>query len=289
MESLSKCDRATARRARNRSFPPLATLTAPCSALKCSNVDVAVAIDQRALQMIEAIGKVHRLDRRAVALRLGPHAHAELLLARQIANLRRQIDGAARPQIAPDLLDVRAEGVAQLFVQGHVPARRGSAPTRCPPRPGVSRPSHVTRAVLWTALEVAESPLAVEHLQRAANVGQRIGELAVADPTSVQPTSRCWCIGSAGLFAPHPHVEVHRPRGSSERTTSAVLLGQGRISASSNWMSSPWASNQPVAPPKRMGHLGRQADRPASAVGRQLHRQHDRPSHRRVPLPCSSR
>ena len=101
---------------------------------------VPVAIDQRALQVIEAVGKAYRFDRRAVALRLGPHADAESLLAGDVADLGRQIDGAARPQIAPNLLDVRTRAHRKALPPRARRGRRSSKPARCPPAPASAGP-----------------------------------------------------------------------------------------------------------------------------------------------------
>ena len=56
-------------------------LDRPVLGLAVLEGDVPIAVDEDALELVEAIGEVNGLDRRAFALRFGPHAHAELLLA----------------------------------------------------------------------------------------------------------------------------------------------------------------------------------------------------------------
>ena len=116
---------------------------------------------------------MHRLDRRGFALRLGPHADAELLLLRPDSGPRpsdrRRRAAAGRTKLA---------GCAGL--RSKASRRSSSSGTSRPDEVqhqfvalegrASDGPSQVTRAVLLLAVEVPEGPVAVEHLQHAADV-----------------------------------------------------------------------------------------------------------------------
>ena len=77
----------------------------------------------------------------------------------------------------PDLLDVRAQRVAEILAQRHVLPHEVQHQFVAL-QAGRQAAFAGDAGLVVAPLEVAEGPVAVEHLQRAANVAKRIGKLA---------------------------------------------------------------------------------------------------------------
>ena len=220
--------------------------------------------------MVEAIGEVHGLDRGVLGLRLGLHAHVELLLLRQVADLGRKVDRAAGPQVAPDLLDVRAQGVAEVLFQRHV------APHEVQHQLGALEAGRQTplaghAGLVVAPFEVAERPVAVEHLQRAADVAKRIGKLVVADRAMVRRQQQVLVHRLIRPLAPHPQVEVDRAAGIERADHFGRFLGQGRQQRLVELDVVAFGFEPAGGGREGMRRLGGQSNRLAPAVRRQVH------------------
>ena len=182
----------------------------------------------------------------------------------------------------PDLLDVRAQRVAEVLFQRHV-APHEVQHQLVALEAGRQTPLASDAGLVVAPFEVAERPVAVEHLQRAADVAQADRETC--------------CSGSSNGWPPTAGVGASARR--AARATSASR-------------SSPCRGDRASGPPRRflgqgrqqrlveldvvalglepagrgregMRRLGRQSHRLAPAVRRQVHLELDRPSIRAFP------
>ena len=148
-----------------------------------------------------------------------------------------------------------AERVAEILFQRHVLAHEVQHQLVAL-QAGRQAPFAGDAGRVVAPLEVAERPGAVEHLQRAADVRQRIGKLFVADRATVRGQPQVLVHRLLRLVAPHPQVEADRAAGIERANHFSRLFRQGGDQRLVDWMSSPSASNQPVelgegiAPPR---------------------------------------
>ena len=81
-------------------------------------LDVAVAIDGRAPQLVHAVGKRERVDARVLAMRQQREPQVQLLLRGEVEQLAvANVDRPARPQQVPRASATLVQRAAQLLVQ----------------------------------------------------------------------------------------------------------------------------------------------------------------------------
>ena len=191
----------------------------------------------------------------------------------------------------PDLLDVGAQGVAELLVQRHVPRfevqhqlvilggvsagivchcfvrSSAAAGSRSHASRGVARLQGRAQAPVAGdprgvvgPFEAPQRPNAVDHLQPAADVAQRIGELVEADPAAVQAQPEMLVDRLVGPPPPRPQVEVHRAAG-IERADHARAVSRARRPAAPR----PAESRPPWPRTSRSGRKTDARPRPSDA------------------------
>ncbi len=214
---------------------------------------------------------MHRLDRGGFALRLGPHADAELLLLRPgsgprpSGRRRRAAAGRARPAGCAG-----SSGVAEVLVQRHVAAHE--VQHQFVALEAGRQAAFAGHAGLVVApFEVPEGPVAVEHLQRAADVAKRIGKLVEADRATVRRQQEMLVHRLVGPVAPHPHVEARPCRGDRASGPPPAVSRAGRPAAPRrSGCRRPWPRTSRSGRRNGCVDLGRQSHRLAPAVRREV-------------------
>ena len=192
-------------------MPAVARRAVAVLSAKVLQRQLPVAVPQQPAELLQPVGEVDRSDRRAVAS--GPHADldVEFLFARQVIDFRfLEVDAALQLEVVPCLLHGRAKRVAQLLRQRDI---RAGQPQRqaVSLRRGHQRALARELAGVVAARQVAEGPPVVEHLQRAADVADGIGEVPVTHRAAVQGRQEVPVHGLGGLIPPKLAGEAERP------------------------------------------------------------------------------
>ena len=130
---------------------------------------------------------------------------------------------------------------------------------------------HAARAVV--AFQVAEPPVAVDHLHFAANVREGIGKTIVAQPAAAGLKLQMLMLGPPGISRASSYLKPMVPFRSMDRASDCACGGRASSSFSSMGNSSLVTCSQPVGPLGRIADLAHDVHQLVLAEGRKVHLQ----------------
>ena len=146
---------------------------------------IPVAVGQHAVELLQAVTEVQRFNGSAVALRFGADTELKLAGSRHMADFAPEVDSPARLQLVPNLPDIRLQCITKFRVHRHIGGGQLQQQLVTLPHRREAAFAEYASGVV-AALQVVEGPMVVAHLDRAADIPERIGEFLISHRAPVQ-------------------------------------------------------------------------------------------------------